>query len=72
MNNLTPLQSGNPIHKIRNPEAVIMPIELPKNRLKIEPVYPISAEISNLRSTIIRAKSIGFDKARANMGFSMG
>ena len=50
----------------------IIPISVPKNFLKIAPVYPKRADISNFSSIKIRDKSIGFSIVAISENLSSG
>ena len=64
--------SGTAIHKISAKIAVVNPAVVPKKFLNTAPVYPMSAETSNLNNMIILLRSIGFKALIAIIGFSSG
>ena len=60
LNFLVEKYEGMAIHKNKRKNDITNPKVVPKKFLKIAPVYPIIAEISNLSKIKILPKSIGF------------
>ena len=69
---MSPKRNGITIQNNIEPKETKVPNELPKNFLNTAPVIPISAEISKLRTKMVRERLIGFKTVKPIKIFSKG
>ena len=66
------MRKGKIAHRHNIIKEINMPSDVPKNSLKMAPVYPIMAEISKCNKIRIRANAIGLNVEMVIIIFSIG